>query len=422
MRILFSVALLALGCGSGGSGSSNSGAGGSLGAGGSAGGSTGVGGSSAGNAGTGGSESAGGSGATGGSGASGGSAPLPEAMGTPGVWENVTSSEMDPGLFTGSGGFGIGNIVQDPNRPTDMYAGGYGSIWKSTDYGLTWEEIPSNPVPPSQPLGHVLEVGGDGEMWMANVYGDQKVFRSTDAGLTFTLTGTLVGGGDAALYSIEVDPNDSTHLISGFHEQDGMAESTDSGETWTRSGETGWPDGGVSWFPFFIDMGNAAETSKTWLAIAQNGASVIRTTDAGATWTIPDGISGLQHPHGNAGIYQDGATIFTGGSGGPGDGIYKSTDYGLSWTKVDDHAVSLVFGSSKNLYGMWGWACASCTWDNPVQSRTAPQPGTTWSDATAEATNGLDWGPNSVATTSDGTHAVFVGAMWTSGLWRYIEP
>ena len=34
----------------------------------------------------------------------------------------------------------------------------------------------------------------------------------------------------------------------------------------------------------------------------------------------------------------------------------------------------------------------------------------------------LVWGPNSVAVTSDGTHSIFVGSMWATGLWRYVEP
>ena len=85
---------------------------------------------------------------------------MPPAMGTPGVWENVTFPEMDWALFMGSGGFGVGNIVTDPARPTDMYVGGYGSIWKSTDYGLTWKKIDSKPNPPSLALGHVLAVAG----------------------------------------------------------------------------------------------------------------------------------------------------------------------------------------------------------------------------------------------------------------------
>ena len=58
------------------------------------------------------------------------------ATGTPGVWEDVTSPDMPASLFTGASGFGVGNIVVDPARPSDLYVGGYGSIWKSTDYGL----------------------------------------------------------------------------------------------------------------------------------------------------------------------------------------------------------------------------------------------------------------------------------------------
>src|SRR5690242_14602861 len=63
------------------------------------------------------SASTGGSGGTGTSGAggkanagSGGAIDLPPATGEPGVWEDVTSPDMDPALFTGNSGFGVGNI------------------------------------------------------------------------------------------------------------------------------------------------------------------------------------------------------------------------------------------------------------------------------------------------------------------------
>ncbi len=351
---------------------------------------------------------------------------LPPAMGTPGVWENVTSPEMPASLFTGSSGFGVGNIRVDPARPSDLYVGGYGSIWKSTDYGLTWARLDSTPNPPYLALGHVLAVGGTtpATLWMANVNGDEKVFKSTDGGLTFTLTGTLPEKYDSSFYSIVVDPHDATHLITGFHEADKMAESTDGGETWKFTSGSGWPAGGVSWFPFFVETG-AATTRKTWFAIAQNGASAIMTSDGGATWTKPKGLEGLNHAHGCSQLYQTGRTLFIGGGGAPmGNGIYRSTDLGSTWTRVTDGNVSVVWGTSKMVYGMWGWACASCGIDEGgPQYQTAPQPGDTgaWTkDATLPF--GLVWGPNSVAVTSDGTQSIFVGSMWATGLWRYLEP
>jgi len=351
--------------------------------------------------------------------------PLTPAKGTPGEWEEVTSPDMDPSYFSGSSAFGAGNIVSDPARPTDMYVGGYGSIWKSTDYGLTWTKLDCKPNPPSLALGHVLAVAGTtpATLWMANISGAQHVYRSTDGGLTFTLTGAIPEQPDAAsLYSIVVDPNDDKHLISGLHEQDKVLESSDAGDTWHFVSGSGWPDGGKSWFPFFVDTGDAATTSKTWFAIAQDGASAVMTSDGGKTWTKPKGLEGLQHPHGGSNFYQNDQALFVAGLRGPeGDGVYRSTDLGKNWARVAQGSGAIVWGTPKNLYAMWGWACSGCgTNEGGPQYQTAPQPGTDW--AMGKVPDKLDWGPNSVAVTSDGKHSVFVGAMWATGLWRYVEP
>lgn len=73
-----------------------------------------------------------------------------------------------------------------------------------------------------------------------------------------------------------------------------------------------------------------------------------------------------------------------------------------------------------NVYAMWGWACAGCEGGQNYQTAALPGAAADWSAGTLPA--GLTWGPNSVAATSDGTHAVFVGSMWATGLWRYVEP
>lgn len=394
----------------------------------------GVGGGAAGLSSTGGAGAANGGASSGGKAGAGGSAgsanggaggkvvvDLPPATGEPGVWEEVTSPEMDPTLFEDD--FGIGNIVADPARPSDMYAGGYGSIWKSTDYGLTWKRIDSEPNPPSLALGHVLAVAGTtpATLFMANVNGEQKVFKSTDGGLTFTLTGTTEQPIEVSFYSIEVDPNDPEHLITGLHEDDKVLESNDGAETWHFVSGAGWPSGGKSWFPYFVNTGDAATTSKTWFAIAQDGGSAVMTTDGGANWVEPNGIEGLQHLHGNAGLYQGESGLFVAGIEGPGDGVYRSTDGGMNWTQVTEGSGGVVWGTPKNLYAMWAWACAGCGSDEGgPRYQTAPQPGTDWVQGVVPPE--LDWGPNSVAVSSDGVHSVFVGAMWATGLWRYVEP
>jgi hypothetical protein len=359
-----------------------------------------------------------------GKGGAGGAVELPPAVGTPGVWENVTSPEMDPALFSGANAFGVGNIVVDPARPSDLYVGGYGSIWKSTDYGLSWVRLDSKPNPPSLALGHVLAVAGTSPatLWMANVSGAEHVFKSTDGGLNFSLTGSIAEQPDAAsLYSIRVDPGDASHLLSGLHEQDKLLESKDGGSTWRFVSGAGWPAGGKSWFPYFVRASDAAATSKTWFAIAQDGGSAVVTRDAGVTWTEPTGLQGLQHPHGGTGFFQDDAALFVAGVHGPGDGVYRSTDLGESWSRVTTGSGGVVWGTAKNLYAMWGWACSGCGLaEGGPQLQTAPQPGTTWSKGSVP--DALDWGPNSVAVTSDGQRSIAVGSMWATGLWRYVEP
>ena len=346
--------------------------------------------------------------------------PLPPdpciAAGTcpPGVWINVTPPGMAGVLRPNADEYGPGSIAGDPARPSDVYVGGSSAgLWKSSDYGNSWALI--NDTLPDVPRGAVIAVAGTtpATIWAA---GYNTIFKSVDGGQTFTETEL-----DVSLYSLNVDPNDATHLISGLHEADGIVESTDAGATWKLVGGAGFPAGGVSWYPYFIDTGNAASTRRTWFAIAQNGASAIMTKDQGATWSIPPGVAGLQHPHGNAQIFQSGQTLFAAGLEGPdGQGVYRSTDLGASWSRADSgqRPEAVVWGTAKNVYAMYAWACSNC--DLGTNFEIAPQPGTDW--APVAVPTELEIGPNGVVTTSDGTRNIFVGLMWDQGLWRYIEP
>ena len=99
-------------------------------------------------------------------------------------------------------------------------------------------------------------------------------------------------------------------------------------------------------------------------------------------------------------------TLFVGGLYGPGQGVYRSTDLGASWTRVDSGQFpeAVVWGTTKHVYAMWGWACSGCNLGANFEIASAT--GDTWTPTPVPA--GLIIGPNSVAVTSDGTHSIFV--------------
>lgn len=346
-------------------------------------------------------------------GSSSGGEPLPPdpciAAGTcpPGEWIEVTPPDLAPLDF------GPGPVVVDPKHPSDLYMGGGGDgLWKSSDYGNTWTRI--NDSIGYVPMGLILAVAGTepATIWVA---GYQVTLRSTDGGVSFE---ELPFDFPAELYSIALDPYDDDHLVSGLHEADGIVESTDGGVTWAYVNGPGFPAGGKSWYPFFLDSGDAEGTRGTWFAIAQDGGSATVTRDGGASWSIPSGIEGLQHGHGNAQIFQQGDLVYAGGVAGPGSGVYRSTDFGESFTRVFDPNVGIVWGSPIRVYSMWGWACSQC--DLGASFSTASLAGDDWT--TPAVPPELIIGANHIAVTSDGEHQIFVGTMWASGVWRYIEP
>jgi hypothetical protein len=79
---------------------------------------------------------------------------------------------------------------------------------------------------------------------------------------------------------------------------------------------------------------------------------------------------------------------------------------------------AVVWGTPKGIYAMYAWACSGCNLGTSYE-KAAP-PGTTW--AAAQVPSELTIGPNSVAVSNDGQHAVFVAVMWDQGIWRYVEP
>jgi hypothetical protein len=153
---------------------------------------------------------------------------------TTNVWTDVTPSNVNL-----AADFGTENIGVDPNKPSDLYVEFMEQgVWKSTDYGLTWNGPINTGVNGSSMAGFgglVVASGGVGNppiLYEANIYQGLGFWRSTDGGVNWTTYNIAPAGARQDIYPPTVDPYDPQHIIVAAHEYDGLYESTDGGQTW----------------------------------------------------------------------------------------------------------------------------------------------------------------------------------------------
>ena len=354
---------------------------------------------------------------------------------TAGTWINVTPSSIDLADDFSCGNYGTESVQVDPTHPSDLYVEfNCQGIWKSTDYGTTW----TGPINTGTNGAAVTDCAGGIAVAPSSTAGVPTIYescirgsglgfwKSVDGGVNWT--SYLIapsGSGRQDYYPPVIDPYDANHLLMVGHEMDYLVESVDGGHTWTQvSTASGMSEDGGTGAVFFINTGNSTTTRGTWLWMAQQSGGVYgtwRTTTSGASWTQVDKN---EHAHGMTQIYQpdnNGVVYMAGAYSSLGWGVLRSTNYGQTWAHVGNSSnENVVIGTSKNVYAMYGYPVGPGG-TNDSAFEIATQPGTgTWTTAGTPA--GLTQGSAAITVVNDGTHNILVGAMWNSGLWRYVEP
>jgi hypothetical protein len=166
------------------------------------------------------------------------------------------------------------DLAEDPSNG-DLYAGSFGEVARSSDGGLTWESLGAADIGSS--VNAVL-VASDGTI-LAGGSG-QGVLRSTDGGLSFTVTQT----GPSTNHIVEA-PN-GVLLASVFNS--GIVKSDDGGATWTTISDGLTPTAKAL---------TVAPNGDYFAAPGGVGQGIIRSTDEGVSWNevgdIPRGSGGL---------------------------------------------------------------------------------------------------------------------------------
>ncbi len=219
------------------------------------------------------------------------------------------------------------SIAPHPTDPNTCYAGSAsGGLWKTTDGGASWNpltdqlSILNSGYVVVDPSNHNIVYYGTGEYWTGSS-GD-GLFRSLDAGTTWTRIATTAQVG-SQITGIAVSPLNTAiiHLTSNT----GTYVSFDAGATWSQRLSGTCPS-------LALDPINPSN-----VLVGRSGQGVYKSTNGGLTYSKLGG--GL--PASSIGLVlvdlcdasPDDMYAAIIGSHGSVNGLYRSMDGGASWVK-----------------------------------------------------------------------------------------
>jgi photosystem II stability/assembly factor-like uncharacterized protein len=224
----------------------------------------------------------------------------------------ISSNLLNPLRFRYIGP--VGNRViaaaSVPGDPNIYYAGAAsGGIFKSTDGGLHWEpifddqtvsSIGSLAIAPSDP--NVIWAGTGETFIRSHISVGAGIFKSTDGGKTWSLMGLEKTG---RIGRVVIDPRNPDVVLAcalghayGPQPERGVYRTADGGKSWQQV--------------LFVDQ----NTGCSDIAMDPNNPRILY-----------------------AGMWQLSLSTWNRTSGGPGSGLYKSTDEGLTWKPLTGHGL-----------------------------------------------------------------------------------
>ncbi|MDE2448686.1 MAG: glycosyl hydrolase [Gammaproteobacteria bacterium] len=258
------------------------------------------------------------------------------------------------GPFRGGRADGVSGVAQQPN--VYYFGSASGGLWKTTDAGTTWKPLwdhfpEASPsvgaveVAPSDP--NVVYVGTGEANIRGNVVTGNGIYKSTDAGKTWKFIGLR---DSEAVGRLAVNPTDpDTVLVAalghpfGANSERGIYRTRDGGKTWQRVLYVDDKTGGIDVQydpadPNIVYAGMWQVIRRPWIfASGGPGSGLYRSTDGGTTWHkltghgLPAGIwgkVGVAPTPDRQRIY----ALIEAKAGG----LYRTDDGGASWKLIND--------------------------------------------------------------------------------------
>jgi photosystem II stability/assembly factor-like uncharacterized protein len=245
-----------------------------------------------------------------------------------------------------------------PNQPNVFYMGQVnGGVWKSDDYGRTWnpifdhestQSIGAIAVAPSDP--NIIYVASGEGLHRPDLSVGNGIYKSTDAGKTWTHLGLRDG---QQIPALAIDPRDPNRIFAavlghpyGPNEERGLFRSADGGQTWKK---VIYKDENTGASDVEIDPSNPDVIYASMWEVREGpwedgnetngtGGGLFKSTDGGNTWHpltngLPKDLSQIYVAIARSNPHRLYATL---GTASGSLAFYRSDDAGENWTKATD--------------------------------------------------------------------------------------
>lgn len=262
------------------------------------------------------------------------------------------------------------SLAIHPTNTNTLFAGSAsGGLWKSTNGGNTWSyqavNLPvlgvssilissSNPDVMYAGTGEVYRVDLSDigySVWKARGTYGIGIIKSTNGGISWDTCMYRTSSNMVGIQKLKFSHTTDNTVFACT--TDGLYRSTDAGTTWANIAP-----GKIYVTDVVINTANPNEMLITTGNLNNAGKGIYRTTNgtaASPVWTkINAGLPATYRGFGRF-AYSSGNTVFASLSDGAGNEIYRSTDFGLNWTELNN--------SGFNSFQHW---CTNAIEMNPV--------------------------------------------------------